>query len=136
MIPPGVHDIYMEKLVIKKTMVDLLFRFGFSSIFLANSLTAWLAPNEFTELLKSNSLVSMIAGSGFWISVIGVNDGLLFLLILSGRWRKAVAVWAALWMIAVIYVTGFGVTELIEHTGFLSLIAYYYFVFKHSSSER
>ena len=122
--------IYTKNLFTKKSTLCFLFRFGLSSVFLVNSLTAWFSPTEFIELLKSNSLVSLIAGPGFWIPLIGINDSLLFLIILLGRWRKVVAIWAALWVIAVIYVTGFEVTGFVEHAGLLSLIVYYYFAFK------
>lgn len=121
---------------IKKSTADILFRLGLSSVFLVNSLTAWFAPNEFMELLKSNSLASAIASPGFWIFVIGFNDGLLFLLILLGRWRKVIAMWAAFWLVIVIYMTGFEATEFVEHAGTLFLIAYYYFTFKHTAVER
>lgn len=128
--------IYTKNLFIKKSILCFLFRLGLSSVFLVNSLTAWFSPTEFIDLLKSNSLVSAIASPDFWIPLIGINDGLLFLIILLGRWHKVVAVWAAFWVIAVIYVTGFGVTEFIEHAGLLSLIVYYYFAFKQSYKKQ
>jgi len=124
----------MKKLAIKKTTSDFFFRLGLASIFLVNSLTAWLAPNEFAELLKNNFLASAFASPEFLVRVIGVNDGLLFLLILFGRWRKTIAIWAALWVITVIYVTiSEGVIEFIGHIGILSFIIYYYFAFQRSS---
>ncbi len=127
----------MEKFIIKKSTSDFLFRFGLSIIFLLNSLVAWFSPDEFLGLLKNNPLASAIANPQFWIYIIGINDVLLFLLILSGRWRRAIAVWAALWMVAVIYVTiSGGVTEFIEHIGVLSFVIYYYFAFQRPSAEQ
>lgn len=120
----------MDKFIIKKSSVDLFLRIGLSSVFLVNSLIAWLSPNEFVELLKNNPLAAATASPQFWIYFIGINDGLLFLLILFGCWRRAVAIWAAIWLVIVIYVTGFEATEFIEHVGVLFLIAYYYFTFK------
>lgn len=125
----------MNKFILKEATVALLFRLGLSSVFLVNSLTAWLSPDEFVELLKNNPLASAIASPGFWIPVIGINDGLLFLLILSGRWRRVIAAWAALWMVVVIYMTGFEAMEFIEHAGVLFLIAYYYLAFRQSSAK-
>ncbi len=116
----------MKKLVVKKTALDFFFRLGLASIFLANSLTAWISPNEFVELLKNNLMASALANPEFWVRVIGVNDGLLFLLILLGRWRKVIAVWAAIWLITVIYVTRFEPAGFIEHIGILFLIIYYF----------
>lgn len=125
----------MDKFIIKKSTIDLFFRLGLSSVFLVNSLTAWFSSNEFVELLKNNLLASAIANPEFWVRVIGINDGLLFLFILSGRWRRVIALWAALWLVIVIYMTGFEAMEFIEHAGVLSLIVYYYFTFKQFSAE-
>ena len=127
----------LKNLSLGSSVLDFLFRVGLSSFFLLGSQAAWFSPGEFLELLEGNLLASAIATPQFWVYVIGVNDALLFLLILSGRWRKGVAVWAALWMIAVIYITIFeGAMEFIEHIGILSLIAYYYFAFQEASTER
>ncbi len=113
------------------SILDFLFRLGLSSFFIINSLTAWFFPSEFLELLGTNTLASTIASPQFWVYVIGVNDAVLFLLILSGYWRKNIAIWAGLWIIAVIYITmSEGILELIEHIGVLSFIIYYYFTFK------
>ncbi len=118
----------MKNFSLKPQLLDFLFRLGLSSFFLINSLTAWFSPDEFLELLKSNSLVSAIASPQFWVYVIGINDALLFLFILLGLWRKGTALWAALWLLAVIYTTISGGTlELIEHIGVLSLIIYFAF---------
>ena len=119
------------------TSLDSLFRLGLSSFFLLNSLTAWFSPDEFLELLQSNPLASSIADPQFWVYIIGINDALLFLLILSGRWRKGIAIWAAIWIIGVVYMTiSEGAMELIEHLGLLSFIAYYYLTFQQISIKQ
>ena len=126
----------MKNLFHKISASDVLFRLGLSTIFLLNSLTAWFSPDEFLELLDKSPLASAIASPHFWIYIIGINDGLLFLLILFGRWRKGIAIWAAVWMIAVIYMTiSEDPIEFIEHIGVLSFIIYY-FAFQRSSVER
>ncbi len=126
----------MKNLFHKISASDFLFRFGLSIIFLLNSLAAWFSPDEFLELLDKSPLASAIASPHFWIYIIGINDGLLFLLILFGRWRKGIAIWAAVWMIAVLYITnGEGIMEFIEHLGVLSFIAYY-FAYRRPSAER
>ncbi len=121
----------IKNLSIKTSTLDFLFRLGLSSFFLINALAAWFSPNEFLELLGMNPLASSLASPQFWVYVIGVNDAVLFLLILSGRWSRGIAIWAGLWVLAVIYVTiSEGSAELIEHIGVLSLILYYYFAFQ------
>ena len=126
----------MKNLSLRPSVSDFLFRFGIASFFLLNSLSAWLEPDEFLELLEKNPLASAIAAPHFWVNIIGINDGLVFLLILSGRWRKGVAIWAALWMLMVFYVTiPNGLFDLIEHAGIISLIIYYYFAFPQPSPE-
>lgn len=130
-------NIITGNLPIKKSTLNFLFRLGLSSFFLINSLAAWFAPNEFLELLGANQLASAIADPQFWVYVIGINDGLLFLLILFGRWSKLIAIWAMLWVIMVTYVTIYeGIPELIEHIGVLSFILYYYFAFQQHSTQQ
>ncbi len=108
------------------------FRLGLACFFLVNSLSAFFSPSEFAELVQNNSFISSIANSGFWVTLIGINDGLLFILILLGAWKKSVAIWAGIWIVVVLFVTnagGFEAIDFIEHIGVLSLIAYYYFAF-------
>ena len=125
-----------KDLSIKPSTLDILFRIGLSSFFLINSLTAWFSPNEFLELLGMNSFISTTGNPQFWIYFIGINDALLFLLILSGRWRKGIATWAGLWVLTIIYITiSKDITEFIEHIGVLSFILYYYFTFERTSVE-
>ncbi len=111
---------------IKQLNYNLLFRIGLSFIFLANSLTAWFSPSEFKELIANNYLTSRLASPNLLISFIGINDALLFLLIAFGKWRKFIVMWAALWLLAVIYVTGIRTPDFIEHLGVLLLISYYF----------
>ena len=70
---------------------QMLFRLGLGGIFLANSVVAWMASEVFREVLTNNSLTSSIGHANFLINLIGVNDALLFLLILSGKYRKLAA---------------------------------------------
>ena len=106
----------------------MLFRLGLGGIFLANSVVAWMASEVFREVLTNNSLTSSIGHANFLINLIGVNDALLFLLILSGKYRKLAAIWAVLWLVAVVFVTGFWTPEVIEHLAVLSLVIYYSFM--------
>ncbi len=121
----------VKNLYIKTSTLDFLFRLGLSSFFLINSLTAWFSPAEFIDLLQVNSFTSIVVSPQLLVYFIGINDALLFLLILSGRWRKEIAIWAGLWIIVVIYIAiSEGTMEFIGHIGILSFILYYYFNFK------
>lgn len=113
--------------VLKKNK-DILFRIGLSSVFLVNSVTAWVASNDFRTSLAGNNVTSHLGHQDALIRLIGINDALLFLLILSGKFRKLAVAWGSLWLLAVIFVTGFWTTDFIEHIGILALLAYYVFV--------
>lgn len=102
-----------------------LFRIGLSSFFLANSITAWFASDAFRELLDQNKLTSAVGHPDLLLKFIGINDALLFLLILSGRFRKLATIWGSIWLIGVIYVSGLWNPEFIEHLGILALLLYY-----------
>jgi hypothetical protein len=104
---------------------QLLFQIGLGGLFLANSITAWASADEFRDLLTGNNLTSHFGHTDLLIKVIGINDALLFLLFLSGKYRKLAFAWGSLWIIAVIYVTGFWTPDFIEHLSVLALLAYY-----------
>ncbi|MBI3624490.1 hypothetical protein HY218_02550 [Candidatus Saccharibacteria bacterium] len=104
---------------------NVLFRVGLGSIFLVNSVTAWLASDDFRSSLAGNSVTSHFGHQDTLIRLIGINDALLFLLILSGKYRKLAVIWGSVWLLAVIFVTGFWTTDFIEHLGVLALLAYY-----------
>lgn len=93
-----------------------------------NSVIAWTSANEFRDALTSNRLTSWLGHTDALIRLIGVNDGLLFLLILSGKLRKIAVAWGMAWVLAVIYVTGFRASDFIEHVGVLALLLYYSFI--------
>lgn len=77
------------------------FRVGFAGIFLANALVAWFTPGDFLMLIQDNVLVQLTGYPHVYIMVAGVNDLLLALLILSGRWPRVVYVWASFWLMVV-----------------------------------
>lgn len=104
---------------------QLLFQIGLGGIFLANSVAAWAAPSDFRDLIDSNGLLSHVGHSDLLVKLIGVNDVALFLAILMGQYRKLVAIWGCLWLVGVIYVTGFWTTDTIEHVGVIALLVYY-----------
>ncbi len=92
---------------------------------MTNSVIAWITPGDFRDLLTSNSLTSHIGHADLMVKLIGINDAALFLVIFSGQYRKLVAVWGSAWLVAVIYVTGFWITDSIEHLSVLALLIYY-----------
>lgn len=104
---------------------ELLLRIGLGLLFLTNAVTAWFNPDEFREIL-STSFLGMLFGPTDWlIPVIGINDTVLGLLIMSGWWRTITAIWASLWVLGVIAVTGIVTPEFALHLGVLALIAAY-----------
>ena len=104
----------------------LFFRFGLGAIYLMNSAIAWLTTaDEFRDALSTNKITAAIDHSDVFIKVIGINDGLLFLLILSGKFRKFAVVWGAAWICGVIFVTGVRTPDFILHLAVLGLLAFY-----------
>ena len=81
--------------------LDWMFRFGFSSVFLINALIAWLEPSGFIALMQGGLMGQMTNNFTPFVWLIGLNDGLLAVLILWGRARAWVLVWSGLWLLAV-----------------------------------
>jgi hypothetical protein len=81
--------------------LDWSFRFGFASVFLINALIAWLEPGGFVKLMQGGLLGQVIDDFKPFVWLIGLNDGLLALLILWGRARAWVLAWSGLWLLAV-----------------------------------
>ena len=79
-----------------KVWAGWLLRFGLGLIFLTKGLVAWFNPSEFRDLLSTSFLHTLIGQTDWFTFVIAVNDTLLFLLILSGRWHTVVTAWASL----------------------------------------
>lgn len=104
---------------------EFLLRLGLGLIFLTNALTAWFYPSEFRDLLAASYLHTLIGNTDWFTNVIATNDTLLFLMILSGKWRRNVAIWASLWILGVMVVTGVVTPDFVEHLGVLALIAAY-----------
>ncbi len=101
---------------------NFLIRFGLGIIFLANALMAFFAPAEFIELIKNSFVVNVIPISpeAFVPVIIGLNDSIVGLLLISGFAARRVAVWATLWLVGVIVVIGIGSPlDVLEHTGLL-----------------
>ena len=84
-------------------LLSLTFRLGFAGVFLINSLTAWLEPAAFSALLSHGptALLTRAVGLGPLLTIIMVNDLVLGVLILTGRWKAHVLAWAGVWLLAV-----------------------------------
>ncbi len=102
-----------------------LFRIGLSSFFLVNSIGGWTRSGEIMNALMHNRLTMAIGHMDGLMNIIGLNDALLFLLILSGKYKKVMLAWATVWMLIVIFVTGFWTPDFILHLGVLAFLAYY-----------
>lgn len=109
----------------KYVTFPFLIRIGLACVFLANSLTAFLTPDEFQELV-SGSFVAGILGSlsisvAAFVTFIGVNDLVVAILLVLG-WRTTyVARYATAWMLGVIFVIGALSLDALEHLGFLAM---------------
>lgn len=97
-----------------------LIRFGLGIIFLANSLTALFAPSEFIELINNSFVAHLLPmrPEVFVPLVIGLNDGIVALLLFSGITTRRVGVWVFVWLVGVMIVTGTSL-DVLEYAGFL-----------------
>ena len=80
---------------------QLLFRLGFAGVFLVNALVALLDPSGFIKLMQGSFMGGFIHNFTPFIGLIALNDFVLGLLILSGRWQNYVLAWSGLWLLAV-----------------------------------
>ncbi len=103
---------------------NFLIRLGLGIIFIANALVAFFAPAEFVELIKNSFVVNLlpISPEVFVPVVIGFNDSIVGLLLISGFATRRVAIWATLWLIGVIVVIG-SPLDALEHSGLLFMSA-------------
>ena len=99
-----------------------LIRIGLALIFLAQSITAFSNPSDFSELL-SGSLVSHLlpVSVEHFVFFIGINDGIVALCLLFGFDLGLVTIWAGLWIVGVIITKGTSgaYLEALESLGFL-----------------
>lgn len=101
-------------------------RIGLGLVFLANSYTAFVSPDEFNKLIDESFLVDLLPASlDLFVKFIGVSDAIVATLLLIGRGQKYVAVYASLWLVGVMTVIGTKEpADLLEHFGGLSMAIY------------
>ena len=79
-------------------ILSILFQLGFASIFLVNGIIALGKPSDFEGLLQAFPLAVSLGHIDWMITFAGVNDLMLGSLILLGKAREFVWVWAGLWL--------------------------------------
>ncbi len=99
-----------------------LVRIGLACVFLANSLTAFLAPAEFQDLISNSFVAGLLPISvPSFVTFIGYNDLTVAVLLFFG-WRTSyVAVYATAWIAGVIVVIGAFSLDALEHLGFIAM---------------
>jgi signal transduction histidine kinase len=97
-------------------------RWGLVAVFLANSLTAFFSPEEFSELLSGSFIHNLIPVSiPTFVMLIGVNDLLLALLMaFSRKWDTVIFIWASIWILGVMVALGRPL-DILEESGFLAM---------------
>ena len=99
---------------------NFLIRFGLGIVFLANALVAFFAPSEFIELIKNSFVANIlpISPEPFVPIVIGLNDSIVALLLITGISTRRIALWTILWLVGVMIVIG-SPFDVLEHSGLL-----------------
>jgi uncharacterized membrane protein YphA (DoxX/SURF4 family) len=82
-------------------LLTLIFRIGFASVFLINAIIAVVDPGGFVKLMQGSLLGGFITDFSPFVWLIGLNDFVIGLLVLSGRWRTWVLAWSGMWLLAV-----------------------------------
>lgn len=96
-----------------------LVRIGLALVFLANSLIAFFTPSEFIELIENSFVANLLpVSTEIFVVFIGINDGIVALLLFFGIATFRAAAWAALWLFGVMVVRGEPL-EILEEAGFL-----------------
>lgn len=97
-----------------------IIRYGLGLIFIANALVAFFAPNEFIEIIKNSFIANLfpISSETFVGIIIGFNDAIVGLLLISGFATRRVAIWATIWLIGVMITIG-NPFDILEHIGIL-----------------
>ncbi len=103
-----------------------MIRIGIAFAFLANSLTAFIAPQDFLNLLNASFIPNIIPiASSLFVVLIGVNDALVAILLFSGgRAARMIEWWAIVWLIGVLIIkaTGGGYLDALEEVAFVSMV--------------
>jgi hypothetical protein len=81
-----------------------VFRLGFASIFLVNSLSALVDPSSFLKLMERSFLRLLPLPLEPLLWLIALNDLLTGVLVLLGWKRRYVYTWAGVWLLAVTWV--------------------------------
>lgn len=104
----------------------LIIRIGLGLVFLANSYTAFVSPDELYELIHESFLPGLLPISvDSFVKFIGISDGTVGILLLSGARLKYVATYATLWIMGAMAVIGLKETgDFLEHFGGLSMAIY------------
>lgn len=109
-----------------KEYSSFVLRIGLASAFIANSLQAFLAPDEFIKLLNGSFVIHFLpVSAATFVHFIGFSDGMISLLLILGVYTEYVAVYAGLWLIGVMATLGvhdYG--DNLEHIAFFSIAVY------------
>lgn len=87
-----------SKRFVPDSRYEIFFRIGFASIFLVNSVAAWMRPDDFYPLLSSFPAAQAVGRIDLLVLAASFNDLILGGLILSGIAKKYVFAWAGLWL--------------------------------------
>ncbi|MHB8710062.1 MAG: hypothetical protein ACYC6X_00730 [Minisyncoccota bacterium] len=100
----------------------VLIRAGLACVFLANSLTAFLAPGEFQDLVSHSFVAGLLPISvASFVTFIGFNDLTVAILLFLGWRTSRVAVYATAWLTGVVFVIGVFTFDALEHLGFIAM---------------
>lgn len=104
----------------------LLIRVGLALVFLANSYTAFVSPDEFTEIIgKSFFAGSLPINSEAFVRLIGISDGTMGILLLLGIGLRYISIYTAVWITGVMATIGLKEPgEFLEHFGSLAMASY------------
>ncbi len=99
-----------------------ILRFGLACAFLASSITAFIDPGEFNDLVSGSFLAKALPVSvAAFVTFIGINDLIVALLLFIGWQSRKVAIWAGIWIIGVIFILGVTSLDALEHLAFLAM---------------
>lgn len=99
-----------------------LIRIGLGCAFLSQALVAFTEPSEFQELISASLLSGFLPiSAAAFVTIIGINDLIVALLLFTGWRTHRVAVWAAFWIVGVIVVIGIVSIDALEHLAFYAM---------------